>query len=171
MALGLLGIGKALLGRKGGGLVSAVGEIADMLHTSTEEEVAAETDRFRAGTERRAVQNQLSLAQVQANIAAAQHKSVFVAGARQFIVWGCGVILFLHYGVLYVATYIIQAANLNPDFTPPPMDLTEMTLILGGLLGIHKVGRSYEKAKGVATTSLSPRQKKERKRWFRSKSR
>lgn len=142
-----------LLGGGAGGLVQAVGTVADALHTSTEEEMAAETNQFKAGTDRIRAENELNIAQAEVNKAAARHKSIFVAGARQFIVWGCGCCLFLHWGVLYIANWVM-VAFVDPKFVPPEISTLEMTAILGGLLGIHHGARTVEKIKGVATDAL-----------------
>ena len=80
------------------------------------------------------------------NAAAATHSSMFVAGARPFIIWILGVGFAFHF---------LGLAPLVQHYTGVPMvvDLDTMYPLMGGLLGLGGM-RTYEKLKGVHRNSL-----------------
>jgi hypothetical protein len=77
---------------------------------------------------------QIAAAQSATNTAEASNPSIFVAGWRPFIGWVCG------FGFVYS---IIQ-----PAFHLPPVDMSNIIAILGGMLGLGTM-RTVEKLKGV----------------------
>lgn len=81
------------------------------------------------------------IAQTEVNKVEAAHKSVFVAGWRPAIGWGCGAAL-------------VYNTLIAPLFGTGVADLAFLQTILMGMLGIAGM-RSFEKAKEVATDSLS----------------
>jgi hypothetical protein len=87
------------------------------------------------------------LAQLEINAKEAQHPSMFVAGARPFILWVCG------FGFLWatigrpVAVWVALAKGWP---LPPEIDADVLMYVLGGLLGLGGF-RSYEKVRGVAS--------------------
>lgn len=94
---------------------------------------------------------QLQLAQLQVNANAAQHPSMFVAGARSFIIWICGIGI-----AAIVALFVIDAFDL--PFMPIDSDAVQrgQDFILSlaiPLLGLGSM-RTYEKVKGVARHNL-----------------
>jgi hypothetical protein len=88
------------------------------------------------------------LAQTDINKAEAASSSVFVAGARPFIMWVCGIGCAWNWIGLPVACFIMAIMNIPIDIRPA--DLSEMMPLLFGMLGLGSL-RTVEKIKGVAT--------------------
>jgi hypothetical protein len=130
-----------------GGVVEAVGKIADELFTSDKERLDAEI-------EFRKVDASLSIAQTEVNKAEAGHASVFVAGWRPAVGW-CGAAAmayqFLIYPLMVWAWNLAQALGWLPAglSAPPMLDTDALWVILSGMLGIAGA-RTFEKVKGVA---------------------
>ena len=99
------------------------------------------------------------MAQIEVNKAEAQHKSVFVAGWRPFIGWTCGVALAYNFILRPIGMSV--AFYLGVDLSDAPeLDITELLTILGGMLGLGTL-RSFEKSKGVASSSWNGKPKPE----------
>lgn len=95
------------------------------------------------------------MAQIEVNKAQAQHGSIFVAGARPFIMWVCGLSMAWTYLLYPFALWITW---LFPEYqdviqSAPKLDDGAMMTVLLGLLGLGGM-RSYEKKNGVARNSL-----------------
>ena len=73
----------------------------------------------------------------------AGHRTLFVAGARPFILWVCGAVLVLHFMVFPV--WLVIA----PDIVLPLMDWQEFRNVVYMGLGLG-ILRTIEKQKGVA---------------------
>ena len=115
--------------------VKAVGDVLDELFTSEEEELTLET------VKQRLAQRQ-QLAQTKVNEVQAAHRSIFVAGARPFLMWVCG------FGFLFAFVINPLLTWLFPDMGKPELPLEvmlELTLAMLGLAGL----RTVEKLKGV----------------------
>ena len=89
------------------------------------------------------------LAQTEINKVEAASPSVFVSGARPFIMWGCGSAL------LYAALFepfmrFVAVVVFHYTGTFPAIDTTLTTQVLIGLLGLGGL-RSYDKLNGVAS--------------------
>lgn len=92
-------------------------------------------------------QVKLMLGQIEVNKAEAEHQSIFVSGARPFIVWVCG------FGMAYAAILhplFAWIALMNGAPTPPQLDSDVLMYVLGGILGLGGY-RTFEKTKGVAS--------------------
>lgn len=94
---------------------------------------------------------QVQLAQIETNKAAAGHSSMFVAGARPFILWVCGVGI-----AAIVALFVIDALNftiidIDREAVKNGQDFILMLAI--PLLGLGGM-RTVEKFKGVARNSI-----------------
>ena len=92
--------------------------------------------------------------QLDINMKEAEHSSVFVSGWRPFVGWTCGGGLaynFLLHPILNWGWSLAQAMAYIPlTVNPPPiLDLTTMSTVLMGMLGLGTM-RSFEKIKGVA---------------------
>jgi hypothetical protein len=98
-------------------------------------------DLARLADQENAREAQLLLAQSETNKAEASHSSLFVAGWRPFIGWGCGVAM-------------IYNTLVAPMFDLGVADLSFLSTILLGMLGLS-ISRTYEKVQGVAT-GLAP---------------
>ena len=137
-----------------GGIVQAVGQIADDLITTDKERLDAELELRRLGLEERKVEADLVRGQLDVNRAEAASSSLFVAGWRPAIGWVGAVALgyqFLFYPLLVWAWALLQARGLvSAGLQPPPMlDTDALWVMLSGMLGIAGL-RTAEKVKGVA---------------------
>lgn len=137
-----------------GGIVQAVGQLADDLITTDKECLDAELELRRLGLEERKVEADLVRGQLDVNRAEAASSSLFVAGWRPAIGWIGATALgyqFLAYPLLVWAWSLLQARGLVPaGLQPPPMlDTDALWVVLSGMLGIAGL-RSVEKVKGVA---------------------
>ena len=74
-----------------GGVVEAVGKVADDLFTSDEERAAAQLESDRIGLEAAKVDADLIKGQQEINKVEAAHASIFVAGWRPALGWTGGV--------------------------------------------------------------------------------
>lgn len=124
-----------------GGIVETVGNVADDLFTSDEERAKMELDGYRAETDRLSSQTEI-------NKIEAASASVWVSGARPFIMWVCGVAFayaavlepLLRFGAKVWFGYL-------GDFPVIDTDLTMQVLF--GILGLG-VMRSYDKKQGTS---------------------
>ncbi|MEQ3513609.1 3TM-type holin [Pseudoalteromonas sp. BZB3] len=116
--------------------VKAVGDVLDELFTSKEEELTLETVKQRLA-------QRPQLAQTKVNEVQAAHRSIFVAGARPFLMLVCGL------GFLFAFVNNPLLTWLFPDMGKPGIPLAvmlELTLAMLGLAGL----RTVEKLKGVS---------------------
>lgn len=116
--------------------INAIGNVLDSLFTSDEEEMTLEIIKQRLA-------QKPALAQAEIMKAQAQHRSIFVAGARPFLMWVCGV------GFLFAFVINPLLQWLMPEIGSPelPLDvMMELTLAMLGLAGL----RTVEKLQGVA---------------------
>ena len=116
--------------------VKTVGDVLDELFTSQEEELTLETVKQRLA-------QRPQLAQTKVNEVQAAHRSIFVAGARPFLMWVCG------FGFLFAFVINPLLTWLFPDMGKPEIPLAvmlELTLAMLGLAGL----RTVEKLKGVS---------------------
>ncbi|WP_190365392.1 3TM-type holin [Pseudoalteromonas sp. S16_S37] len=116
--------------------VAAIGSLLDELFTSDEEALNLEILKQRVAQQPNLVQSKIN--QVQAS-----HRSLWVAGARPFLMWVCG----LGFLFAFVVNPILQW--LWPQVGTPqlPLDaMMELTLAMLGLAGL----RTVEKLQGVA---------------------
>lgn len=102
---------------------------------------------------------QLMLAQIEVNKIQAQHKSLFVAGPRPFVLWVGGVALawqFVLYPMLLWFWAFWQSKGYVPaDMLPPPvLDSSELMALVSALLGVAGM-RSFDKSRGVQTDRIS----------------
>lgn len=127
----------------GGGItepIEAIGGIIDDLHTSGEEKAAAKIVMTKLR------QNPLKM-QAAINAIQAQHRSMFVAGGRPFIIWVCG------FALLYmwpIRMLISDIAFLIGGGALPELAVTaaDVTALLAPILGLGLL-RSGEKAAKV----------------------
>ena len=85
--------------------------------------------------------------QLEINKTEAASTSVFVSGWRPFIGWVCGAACAWNWIGLKIALFV--AAFFNHPLALTPADLSEMTPVLMGMLGIGGL-RTLEKINGVA---------------------
>lgn len=115
--------------------IEAVGGILDDLFTSDEEKLNIEVIKQRLA-------QKPSMAQAEINKVSAQHRSTFVAGARPFLLWVCGI----GYAFAFLVNPITQWITGDPGPMLPMDAMGELTMGMLGLAGL----RTVEKLKGVS---------------------
>lgn len=137
-----------------GGLVEAVGKIADDLFTSDKERLDAQIELQKLGIEEQKIDAGLAQGQLDVNKTEASHSSVWVSGWRPAVGWTCVAGLaynFLAHPFLLWAWALLQANGWVPGglTPPPPVDVEALLVLLGGILGLGAY-RTTEKVKGVS---------------------
>ncbi len=94
------------------------------------------------------VQGQLDINKEQA-----KHPSIFVAGARPFIMWVCGVALLWQFLLQPMATWFLLAFGTGEIPPFPQLDIGPLMTLLLGMLGLGGL-RTYEKRLGIARQSI-----------------
>lgn len=131
-----------------GGLIEAVGKIADDLFTSDKERLDAEIELRKLGLEEKRVDQATDLAQIAVNKEEAKHSSLFVAGGRPAAIW-VGVAGMAYAGLVEPMARFVATVLFGYTGAFPAVD-TEITLqVLLGLLGLGAM-RSWDKAKGTS---------------------
>ena len=90
----------------------------------------------------------LNLAQVQLNTVEAGHQSLFVAGWRPYIGWGCGT-AFLYSALFEPILRFVATVCFGYSGTYPILDTGLTMEVLVGMLGMASL-RSYDKLKGTS---------------------
>lgn len=89
-----------------------------------------------------------AMAQIEANRVQAQHSSLFVAGARPFLIWVCGVALAMDFVVRPLTSWAF--AIWWPHIPALPSLVSDnLWELMMGMLGLAGL-RTFEKVKGVA---------------------
>lgn len=86
-------------------------------------------------------------AQMAVNQVEAANPSVFVSGARPFIMWVCGIAFAWQFIALPMLNYLVALSGHAP-LVLPVFDYTSLNEVLFGLLGLGAL-RTVEKLKGV----------------------
>jgi hypothetical protein len=91
------------------------------------------------------------ISQTDINKVEAASGSMFVAGARPFIIWVCG----LGFAMQFVVSPILSwgSALLGKPIDLPPLDMGTLMTMLGGLLGLGAM-RTVEKLNGVQSMGI-----------------
>ena len=131
-----MGFFSNLLGRGAAEPIEAVGNIIDQVFTSDEERVQGEILKQKLAMKPALVQAEITKVQ-------AGHRSMFVAGARPFLMWVCGFGLAFAFIVNPILEWLFPTVG-KPEL---PLDaMMELVLAMLGLAGL----RTAEKLKGVA---------------------
>jgi len=96
-----------------------------------------------------AADTELAKAQIGVNTEDAKSGSVFVSGARPFILWGCGFAM-IYAAMLEPMMRFVAVVVFGYIGAFPVLDTTLTTQVLLGLLGLAGM-RSVDKIKGVAS--------------------
>lgn len=93
--------------------------------------------------------------QTDTNKEEAKHGSLFVSGARPFVMWVCGTSLAYTFIIqpFLVFLCVVAGLDIRPDQIPT-LDSGELTTVLMGMLGLGGL-RTFERYKGVAAVSVS----------------
>lgn len=126
--------------------------VAGIFKDYSDKKITKEELKFKLQTFEAQNEQDLRLAQIEVNKAAAQSDSMFVAGARPFILWVCGLGFAMNFLIAPIGTFLSSLAG-YPEIVFPQADLNIMLPVLMGLLGIGGL-RTYEKVKGVAREKL-----------------
>lgn len=116
--------------------ITAVGNIIDQVFTSDDERAQADIIKQKLAMKPALIQAEISKVQ-------AQHRSTFVAGARPFLMWVCG----LGFLFAFVVNPLLQW--IAPELGSPELPLEammELTLAMLGLAGL----RTVEKLQGAS---------------------
>tara|TARA_R110000824_G_scaffold139785_1_gene305181 strand:+ start:87 stop:479 length:393 start_codon:yes stop_codon:yes gene_type:complete len=114
--------------------ITAIGNVVDSLFTSDDERLDKAIIKQRLAQQPALVQAEIGKVQ-------ASHRSTFVAGARPFLMWVCGVGFLMS----FVINPIMQWFGLELVVLPVEV-MMELTLAMLGLSGL----RTIEKLKGVS---------------------
>lgn len=87
------------------------------------------------------------LGQIDVNKVEAASSSVFVAGWRPFMGWVCGAAYAYKFVIAPIAIFTLTA--LGHPVNVPSLDVTEMSSVLLGMLGLGAM-RSYDKKQGTS---------------------
>jgi hypothetical protein len=116
--------------------INAIGNVLDDLFTSDEEELNIEVIKQRLA-------QKPMMAQTEINKVQAQHRSRFVAGARPFLMWVCGLGLL----TAFVVNPYIEFFSEGEKLISVPLDaMMELTLAMLGLATL----RTVEKLNGAS---------------------
>lgn len=139
-----------------GGVITAIGKVADDLFTSDDERAKNDLEAMRIGLDAAKVDADLIKGQQEINKEEAKSSSIFVAGWRPAIGWvGVASLAyqFIAYPLLIWAWAWLQAKEWVPKSVapPPPLNTDTLMVLLTGILGIS-TARTFEKVRGVSTT-------------------
>ena len=116
--------------------INAVGNVLDKLFTSDDERLDKAIIKERLAQQPALVQAEITKVQ-------AAHRSTFVAGARPFLMWVCGVGM----AMAFIVNPLIEYFSVSKEVINVPMDqMMELTLAMLGLAGL----RTVEKIQGVS---------------------
>jgi hypothetical protein len=117
--------------------IEAVGNVLDALFTSDDE-------RLDKALIKQRLSQQPALAQAEITKVQAQHRSRFVAGARPFLMWVCGLGFLFSFVISPIIAWVL------PDVGAPVLPLEvmmELTLAMLGLAGLRTVEKLQGKSK------------------------
>ena len=116
--------------------IEAVGNVLDALFTSDEETLNLELLKQRLAMKP-------TLAQIEINNVSATHRSIFVAGARPFLLWVCGI----GYAFAFLINPIVQWVTGAPGPILPMDSMAELTMGMLGLAGLRTVEKLQGRSK------------------------
>lgn len=123
-------------------LVPLLGTILDKIFPNAEDAAKAKLELLK-------LEQEGAFRQLEINKTEASNSSIFVAGARPFIMWVCGIIFAYTYLIQPFLIFILAVFN-HPVLNLPRLDTSEVMSLLLGMLGLGGM-RTFEKIKGVAT--------------------
>lgn len=88
------------------------------------------------------IESDLIKGQLAINETEAAHESIFVAGWRPAVGWVCVAGFGCKFVFFPLATWVVTL--FGASLTPPALDVSELTVLLGGLLGLSGL-RTFEK--------------------------
>lgn len=122
-------------------LIPLVGDILDKLTIDPDKKAEMKLELAKLADQELARASNERIAQTEVNKVEATHRSIFVAGWRPAVGWGC-------------AAAFVYTTILAPLFGLHVADLDFVRDILLGMLGISVGARTVEKVKGVAEDTI-----------------
>ena len=117
--------------------IEAIGNIIDSVFTSDEEKAHGDLLKQRLALKP-------ALMQAEINKVQAGHRSIFVAGARPFLMWVCGMGFLFAFVINPVLQWLVPEIG-SPEL---PLDaMLELTLAMLGLAGLRTVEKLNGRAK------------------------
>lgn len=124
-----------------------VGEVfKDIREAITGEAITDPNKKAELEVKLQELEQEMRKAQVEVNKVEAANSNVFIAGARPFILWVCGVAVAYHFIIAPFLFSIFSAFSVN--FTLPELDIGMLFNLMISMLGLAGL-RTYEKLKGV----------------------
>lgn len=131
-----MGIFQKIVGSAGVGAVEAIGGVMGKVFTNKQEKLSHEEVMARIAMQPHTAQQEISKIE-------AQHRSVFVAGARPAILWVCAVGL----AFVFVVNPVLQWMTGNPGPELPTEAIMSMVYALLGLGALRTVEKLNGRAK------------------------
>jgi hypothetical protein len=127
--------------------ITGIGAVADLVNTAINKiwPDKSEQEKQALAAAVMVVQGQIDI-----NKEEAKSPSIFVSGARPFILWTCGAGCAWNWVGLPVAKFALLMAGISVQISPA--DLSEMMPLLLGMLGLGGL-RTVEKLNGVAAVT------------------
>jgi hypothetical protein len=131
-----MGILQKIVGSAGIGAVEAIGGVMGKVFQNKQEKLSHEEVMARLAMQPQTAMQEISKIE-------AQHRSMFVAGARPFILWVCGAGL----SFIFVFNPVIQWITGDPGPEMPTEAIMSMVVALLGLGGLRTVEKLNGRAK------------------------
>ena len=126
-----------------------IGSLATDIRTAiTGKEITSDNDRAEMLYKLKLLEAKATENQSKINIEEAKHKSLFVSGARPFILWICGFAIMYSF-ILQPFILVLLKAN-GIDFDVPIINMSTLMTLMTGMLGLGAM-RTIDKKNGVAT--------------------
>ena len=132
-------------------LNALIGPVTGLLDKFIEDKDQKAQIAFELSTLAEKQAHELTKGQIDANVAAAKHPSLFVAGARPAIMWICALGLLTQFFIMPIAEW--ATLIWFPFITLPNLATGELMTLTLSLLGLGGM-RTWEKAQGVARENL-----------------
>lgn len=154
-------IGAAAGGAAGSNPISVLGGLADDIVNAIwpdpvkkeEAQTAGQVALIQAKVQEMQVTMQQAMAQIAVDTAEANNSSMFVAGARPFILWVCG-FAFAYTFLLEPMMAFVATTMFSYKGTFPVMETGTLMSLTTGMLGLT-AARTYEHVQGAATKAVS----------------
>lgn len=124
-------------------ILELISKVIDFIPNKTKEQQAI----LAIELQKAQVEAELLSKQIDVNIASASNPSLWVSGARPFILWMCGMFFAWQYVVQPILIFFIVLCGF-PAPILPIFDTYLIMTVLTGMLGIAGM-RSYDKMKGT----------------------
>lgn len=132
-----------------------IGEVIDKIFPDQQTKTEAKLRLFelqqKGGLAELEATTKLALAQIGVNQESARSGHWFVAGARPAVIWICALGLAWNFVAQPIAMW--AGAFADPPVAVPTLDISQLMILLGGLLGLGGM-RSYDKRNQTETQTI-----------------